>query len=160
MSTESEKIIFSRLSGFEQDLHELRQSFLATNQQYHQVLSSLKDLTNHATEAAIRASSAADKALATSKLAAEISKNAKDKDLIEAADKAVEAARESAESAIEAAAAAAAASAAAAVAAAHQAEEVALGAAAQAAQATKRATDAAASAVKIANEAAAYVKKR
>jgi len=159
MSVESEKIIFAKLAGLEDEIKNLREGYLTINKRYSDVLISLKDLTSHSTEAAKRAAIAAEKAAFASRKAAGAAKEAAHHSIILAAEEAAEAAGAAAEAAIEAAAAAASASAAAAAAAAHQAEETAMQAAAEAAAATKRATEAAAEAMRMSNEASKSAKQ-
>jgi hypothetical protein len=158
MTTESEKIIFAKLSSIEDEMGLLRQNFALVNSRYGEVLVSLKTLTAFSSEAASRAAESASKASTAAHKAALAAKEACSHLLMVAADEAAEAAAAAAEAAIEATAAAAAAAAACASAATLHAEESAVIAAAESAQATKRATEAAAEAVRMSHEAACFAR--
>ena len=77
LSTETEKIIFAKLSTLEDELSALRQGFIVVNRKYSEVLTSLKKLseltveaTHRASASACRAENAAKKAAETAKIAA------------------------------------------------------------------------------------------
>lgn len=158
MISDSEKVIFAKLAALDSEVVTLREGYLVLNKRYSEALASMKALTAHTLEAAIRAAIAAEKSALACKNASAAAMLAADIPMIEAVDAAAASAGLAALAASEAAAAASAAAAAAASVAAFQAEETALQASAEAASATTRATAAAADAVKMANEAAEFAR--
>ena len=147
---DSEKIIHAKIAQLEADIASLRDGYMIVNKRYTQTLVSLKQLTQNALEAALRAATAAEKAALASKNATAAALSSASAKIIGALHAAVEAASLAAVSAAEAAAASSAAAAAAASAAAIQAEESSTQAAAESARATLRATEAAAQAAQMA----------
>jgi hypothetical protein len=70
MTDEIQKI-YSKIVGLETEVGDLRQGYLLINRRYSAALTSLKELTSHASEAAKRSASGALKAAEAAKHAAE-----------------------------------------------------------------------------------------
>ena len=136
MTIDNEKLIYAKLAQMEADIAGLRDGYLIVNKRYTQTLESVKLLTQHTLEAAMRAALAAEKAALACKTATQAAIASANAAVVDATRAAAQAAGLSAVAASEAAAAASAAAAAAASAAAIQAEETMLQASAEAAQAT------------------------
>ena len=98
LSTETEKIIFAKLTTLEGELSALRQGFVVVNRKYSEVLTSLKKLSELSVEATQRASAAACRAESAARKAADTAKIAASQSILQAAeDAAAHAAAESAE---------------------------------------------------------------
>ncbi len=62
MPTDSESLIFAKLSELESEIATLRSGYLVVNKRYSDALSAMKTLTSNSLEAAVRAALAAEKA--------------------------------------------------------------------------------------------------
>src|SRR5690348_6682000 len=122
VNEETDKI-YKRLAELEREVVNLRGGYVIVNNRYTEALSSLKNLTFHAKEAATRAAAAAGLSRDATRHSAAAAKDAAIHSAIAAASAAAEAAAEAAKAATESAAAAAAASAAASASVVHQADE-------------------------------------
>ncbi len=150
--------IQAQLTALQLEVKDLRSGYLTVNRRYTVTIESLRDLTNHASEAAKFSSQASLKSVAAAKNAVNATVDAVEHGIFSAVDFAAKSAEDAAEAAALAAAATAAAASAAAIAVAHQAEESAILASASAAEASKIAAGAAAEAIKISNQASALAR--
>ena len=153
MSQESERVL-ERLNALEVSLEDLRNTLKVTTKSYSDALTTLADLTFHASEAAKRAAnSTVQSRIASMNALLAVKQASLSPELISIVEIAATATMAAALAAVESAAAAASAAAVAATAVVNQAEESLLKASADAAIASRLAAVSAAEAVKLSNQA-------